>query len=238
VVGAALCVCAAGAAPAEAEWAFGAYLGAAHTTSGALSATQPAADTAVSFAQVDYTGESFTPPLYYGYRVTYFLPDAPWLGVEAEFIHLKAYADTNAIARVSGRYRGAPLDADIRISDLVETFSISHGLNFALVNVVLRRALAGASTGGGRVHLIARAGAGPTIPHAESRIGGAFHEGYELGAAGLHAAGGIEIGIAGGLTAMIEYKLTTTKQSVAIAGGRADGRFTSHHGVFGVAWHP
>ena len=234
---AATCICTAGAVPADAQWVIGGYLGAARTISSALSVAQPTAGTDVTFASVDYDGESFTPPVYYGYRIGYFLPQVPWLGVEAEFIHLKAYARTDALTRASGRDRGMPVDRDVPIRDILESFSISHGLNFALVNVVARRPLGGRAGAAARVALLGRLGIGPTIPHAESQIGGISREGYEIGAPGLHLAGGVEVRMWRELAAMTEYKLTRTDQNVAIHEGQAHGRFTSHHGVFGLAWH-
>ena len=90
---------------------------------------------------------------------------------------------------------------------------------------------------GGRLVLFGRAGLGPTIPHAESRIGSEVLEGYELGAVGLHLAGGLEIRLWRGMAAMAEYKLTHTNQTVSVVEGQARGLFTSHHGVFGLVWH-
>jgi hypothetical protein len=234
---AAICLCTAGLAPAEAEWVFGGYLGAAHTMTGALAIEQPAADTNLTFASIDYEGQSFTSPLYYGGRVTYFASQPSWLGVEAEFIHLKVYARTNAVTRASGRFMGTPFDQDVPIRNILDSFSLSHGLNFALVNVVARRALRSSVGADRRVQFLGRVGLGLTIPHAESMIDGVFQEGYEAGALGLHVAGGIDVRLVRGLSAMAEYKLTSANQSVAISEGHAHGQFTSHHVVFGIGWH-
>lgn len=233
----AVCLSAVGVAPAQADWVVGGYLGAGHTMSGGLSIAQPAADTNVTFASIDYHGESFTLPVYYGYRITYFLPRASSLGVELEFIHLKVYARTEGITRATGRSLGIPVDQDVPVRDILESFSISHGLNLALVNLVARHALTGRAGSEGRLAVVGRMGLGPTIPHAESRIGGVAREGYEIGALGLHLAGGLEARLARGLAAMAEYKLTHTDQSVAVSQGQAQGRFTSHHGIFGFGWH-
>ena len=123
------------------------------------------------------------------------------------------------------------------MGDILESFSISHGLNFVLVNVVTRRALARHAAPDGRVVLVGRAGLGPTVPHAESQIDGAVQEGYELGALGLHVAAGVDVRLGRRLSAIAEYKLTHTDQSVAISRGRASGALTSHHAVFGLEWH-
>lgn len=204
---------------------------------GALAIEQPAADTNLNFSSIDYEGKSFTSPLYYGGRVTYFAPQKSWLGVEAEFIHLKVYARTDAVTRASGRFMGTPFDQNVPVRNILESFSMSHGLNFALVNVVARRVLASSAGADGRVELLGRAGLGLTIPHAESKIDGVFQEGHEMGALGLHFAGGIDVRLVRGLSAMAEYKLTSTTESVAISEGHAHGQFTSHHVVFGIGWH-
>jgi hypothetical protein len=137
---------------------------------------------------------------------------------------------------MAGRLQGAPIDREGPISDVLEQFSISHGLNLALVNVVARRRLA-SNASGSRVTLLGRVGIGPTIPHAESQIGGTSREGYELGALAFQAAGGMDVRLVRGLSAIGEYKFTTTDQRVAVVDGHAEGRFTSHHGVVGLAWH-
>ena len=224
------------ATPAGAEWAVGGYLGAAHTMTNRLSVAQPAVGTDVTFASINYFGDSYTPPVYYGYRFGYFFGGWPWLGIEAEFIHVKAYARTDAVTRVTGQHLGVPVDRDAPVQDVLERFSISHGLNFALANLVMRRKLA-SSWADGRVSLVGRMGLGPTIPHPESQISGVSHEGYELGALGLHLSGGVDVRIWRGLGVFGEYKLTTTDQTVSVDQGQAHGRFTSHHGVFGLGWH-
>ena len=223
------------AAPARAEWVAAAYLGAARTASAPLAIVQPAAGTDVTFTAVPYDGESFRSPLYYGYRLTYFPRQESWWGFEAEFIHLKAYADTAQRTHVSGRHHGAPIEADIPIEAILNRFSISHGLNFLVFNAVARRSIGARAGASGYVVLVARVGAGPTIPHAESTIDGVDREGYAWGAAALHLAGGVEVRVWRGLGAIAEYKYTRTRQTVDVARGEARGVFSSHHGIVGVA---
>ena len=47
----------------------------------------------------------------------------------------------------------------------------------------------------------------------------------------------LDVRLVRGLSALAEYKLTSTTESVAISEGHAHGQFTSHHVVFGVGWH-
>ncbi len=199
---------------AVAEWLFAFYLGAAHTQRAALAFSQRDPPSEISFTSTDFRGESFAPPLYYGYRVSYFPGGAP-LGVEGEFTHLKVYANLPG-------------------GSVVQRFSMSHGLNLALVNLAARRTIR--DSGQGPIRITARVGAGPTVPHVESAIQGVSREGYELGSIALHAGAGMEIALRGHISMLAEYKVTRTREHVEVAGGDARGLFVSHHAVVGVAW--
>lgn len=227
--------CALQPAPVRADWTVAAYLGGAATRPSTLALAQPALGTDLTIDPVPFRGESFTPPVYYGYRIGYDRLGVPWLGIEAEFVHLKVYARTDRAARVEGRWRGRPVAETLPIGDLVQAFSISHGVNFVFGNIVARIPLGGAPAS--RLHAAIRAGAGPTVPHAESTVGGVrAPEGYEIGALGWQVAGGLEARLAGRLSGMVEYKLTRTRQRVAVAGGEATVALVTHHAVFGLGW--
>lgn len=221
---------------AGAEWVLVVYLGAAHTVSAPLSLLQPALGTEITLASVAYHGESLAPPPYYGYRVSYFPRTRSWIGVEAEFIHLKVYAETNRITQAVGVHRGERVDRGLPIQAVVERLSMSHGLNLILINAVARRTLRLGKDETRHVQLIGRVGAGPTVPHAESTIGGISQEGYTAGAPVLHAAGAVEIPLSRRFAALAEYKFTRSRQAVAVDRGEIRGLFGSHHGVFGIAW--
>ena len=195
-----------------AGWLLAFYLGAAHTQRAALTFSPASPAAPLTLRAVDFRGESFTPPLYYGCRVTYF-PNRSWFGIEGEVTHLKVYANL-------------PPDA------LVQRFSMSHGLNLLLVNVAARK-IVGRS---GRLTVLTRAGAGPTVPHVESTIAGTSHEGYELGSIALHAGAGMEVALRPHMSLLAEYKVTRTRERVRVARGEARGLFVSHHVSFGFAW--
>jgi hypothetical protein len=220
-----------------AEWVLAVYLGSAHTVSAPLSLTQPDAGNDLRFASVDYRGESMTPPFYYGYRVSVFPRASSWIGIEGEFIHLKAYAETDRTTRMIGTLRAEAVDMMLPIRSVVERFSISHGLNLILLNVVARRTVHGRRDGRGGLELLGRAGIGPTLPHVESTIDDVSREGYGLGSPALHTAAGLEIRVSTRLTVLAEYKLSRTRQTVGVDRGEMRGSFVSHHGVVGMAWH-
>ena len=217
--------------PAYADWNVGVYLGIPYTLSSPLR-LQLSPGTDVVFESVAYRGEPFTFPLYYGYRAGYF---SNHLGIEAELIHLKVFADPSEVVGRDGRIAGRTVMDAAPLGDVVQRFSISHGLNLVLVNAVVRAPVRRRSSER-RVSWVARAGAGPTVPHGESVIAGVGKEQYELGRIAIQGAGGIELKIAGGAHLVGEYKLTTTRQRVGVAGGTASARFTTHHVVFGAGY--
>lgn len=213
------------ATPGLAGWRAGAYLGAAANHTSYVRIEQPARATAVDFRGVEYKGESFRPPVYYGYRLGYFFQR---FGIEAEFIHQKIYARTGRTVEVSGQWRGAEVKGRWPMEKFVEQFSISHGLNMLLANIVLEK------RAGARTSVVLRLGAGPTIPHPESSIQGEGRQQYELGRPAVQAAGGLEFHLWRGLYWLTEYKFTRTRQKVDIAAGTAETLVRSHHGVFGL----
>ncbi|MDQ4122140.1 MAG: outer membrane beta-barrel protein [Acidobacteriota bacterium] len=214
-----------------------AYLGAAKTAATDLNISQPALNTNLTFKDVRLSSRSFDPPLYYGLRAGYFFPQLPFLGIEAEFIHLKVYSNPQQRVRTAGTRRGAPVNGEIRLGDIVQQYSISHGANFLLFNAAARRGFFPADANRNRLILTARAGLGPTIPHTESNIEGNQQEQYEIGRLGWQTAGGAELKLFRGLYALGEYKYTQTRQRGKIFSGTAQSFLRTHHGVFGLSYH-
>jgi hypothetical protein len=201
--------------PASAAWSFMAFLGGSHTAPATLTLDQPATAIHVVFSRVPLDSRSLSSPPYYGYRLAWFPARGGAAGIEAELIHLKVFARTATM------------------EPLVDRFSISHGLNLLVANFVWRQ-----PGDARRLRLVARAGAGVAIPHAESRVGGVDQEQYEFSSAAFQAAAGPEFRLAEHARAFVEYKLTTTAPSVGVAGGTIHGRYTSQHVAtgLGVEW--
>jgi hypothetical protein len=201
--------------PAHAEWTLAAYLGTAWTRSASLTIERPASNGQARLTGVAFESRSFESPPYYGYRLGWF-NGRSGIGAEAELIHLKVYA------------RPETLGANVR------RFSLSHGLNLLLANAVVRRSLVSSH----RASATARFGAGVTIPHAESDIGGVTQEQYEWGSLALQAAIGTEVRLARRARVLAEYKLTTAAPTVSVAGGTIQARYLSQHlaAGLGVAW--
>jgi hypothetical protein len=198
-------------APARAEWYVQAYLGASHTFSATLTTDLGDARSRGTYTDVPLDGRSFESPPYYGYRAG---RSRGRLGFEAELTHLKVYAREGAL----GPY--------------VERFSISHGLNLLVGNIVWRQRLAA------RVRLAVRGGAGVAIPHGESRVRGEDQAQYEISGLALQGAVGPEFLIGRHARAFVEYKFSSAASSVSVPGGTISGRYTSQHlaAGMGVAW--
>jgi hypothetical protein len=219
-------------------WVVAAYLGGARTGDSPLSVSQPALGNDLTFEGVRLRSRSFDPPLYYGFRGGYFLRRAPSLGVEAEFIHLKVYSDPRQRVRVNGTRRGLPFTGEVPLGQIVQQYSISHGVNLLLFNAAARRRLGRSDDApGGRLILNGRVGAGPTLPHTESSVEGRRQEQYEVGRLAWQAAAGAEFNLWRRLYLLGEYKFTRTRQRGKVSSGTAESLLRTHHGVFGLSYH-
>ena len=155
---------------------------------------QQAGGTDLTFRDVSYEGRDFETPPYYGLRALWFPSEDSHWGFGAEFIHIKLYAETGETVRVTGRRSGVGVNGDERIDNTIESFSLSHGLNFALGDIVYRW-LPGHRGEDFLGHLqpYAGIGLGLAIPHVESNVGGTFHEEYQLHGPGVEALAGVNV---------------------------------------------
>ena len=214
---------------ASADWIVGAFLGHAWTLASNVTLTLPERQISLEIAGVEYRGESFRSPQYYGVRVAWIPVSRRWISIEGEFIHAKVFSETSRVVSARGTLRGVPIDASLPLSSIVQRLAMSHGLNFMLANVALRRDL-------GRVVGVVRAGAGPMLPHAESTIDFVAREQYQSGGVGTQVGGGLEVALWRGLGMQGEYKFTWTSPEIDVAGGTATIPAHSHHLVFGVMY--
>jgi hypothetical protein len=161
-----------------------------------------------SIGNVEYRGEGFKSPIYYDVR----FGRAPirGFGVEGEWIHAKARATTG--------------------SDTLSKFDQSHGLNFVLGSLVYRHPVTD------RVLLSARGGGGFTLPHVEGTLLGTHTEAYQYGGLAVHGGAGVEVRIAGGLTALADLRITRTAEELEVAGATVSGTFVTSHVDFGIGW--
>src|SRR5207249_4959650 len=108
------------------------------------------------------------------------LPQQSHWGFGVEFFHAKLYLNGGDIVRVTGSRAGLSVNASERVGSTIDSFSISHGLNFLTADVIYRWFLAERGKGlAGRFQPYIGAGIGAVIPHVESEIGGVSYEKYQ-----------------------------------------------------------
>ena len=198
------CLLALAPAVARAEFQISAYGGANTANNSDVTLNTPLVS---GTFDVDWFGESFKRPLYYGYRATWWLTDfnLPRWGVAIDFTHAKVRADLDDPA-VGGSFR---------------TLALTHGLNTATLNALYRRPL------NNRFSVYAGAGAGVAFPHVEvSTIpdqGRTFE--YQVTGPAVQGLVGVSMNIAYGFSAFAEYKANFTMNEADLVGGgtlRAD----------------
>ena len=222
---------------AHADWMASAYFGHVWTRSSTVTLSLPERNTELEIAGVEYRAESLTSPQYYGYRVTWVPDGRRWIGIEAEVIHAKVYAEGDRPVHFTGTLDGAGIDTTAPLSSVVQRLAMSHGLNFIFANVVLRRELGSVDAAGTpRFVLVARVGAGPTVAHAETTVENVNRDQYESGGLGAQVAGGFEATVWKRLAVLGEYKFTRATPQLELAGGTITVPSRSHHLVGGLAY--
>jgi hypothetical protein len=213
---------------ADAQWIASAYGGAFHTRPGEVRVQQPSRGTDVVFPHAGFVSESWTSPIYYGYRLGRRVGGIRWLYLEAELIHGKLYMVDPAHTLGVGVMDGLPA-ADVPLAEVVESLAMSHGLNLLLANLVVRR-----QVGPKRLTWSSRVGAGAVVPHAESRVHGKVRGDYQLAGAAMQVSSGIDVALWRGLGLGAEYKWTRARPDVSLADGTASIAADSHHIALGL----
>lgn len=231
-VAAALSACC--ASPASADWVFGGYRGDTATRSNTVQVTRSSGSNAanLTIGSVEYVGQGWDHPVYYGYRLSHFFKNAPHLGWELEFTHAKAIADVTQIVAING--------VDAPLSQVLRRYELSHGLNFALANLAIRRPLGTAGVAH-RLLLIGRAGGGLTFPHVETMFEGVTRNGYQYGGPCWQVGGGVEFQIFKGLNAIADLRLAGAHERVNVGpdggpGPHLSGAFITGHFDVGLAY--
>jgi hypothetical protein len=185
---------------------------------------------------VSFEARPFKSPQYYGVRGGRLFGKQRRYGVEVEWLHPKAYADTSQAVRITGRHNGVNIDTTAPMDSIVQRYNMSHGMNFVLFSAVARYPLDEGGAGfASRVALIARAGAGPMVPHAENTVDGESREQYETGGVGYQFAGGVDVRLTGLLSAAVDYKFGHGTPDVMIVDGTGRTTATVHQLAFGLA---
>ncbi len=192
----------------------------------------------LTFRDVSFEGRDFETPPYYGLRALWFPREDSHWGFGAEFFHMKMYAETGDTVGVSGRRDGIRVNGNEQISDTIEQFSLSHGLNYALGDIVYRW-MPGRRGEDFLGHLTPYAGIGlgAAIPHVESKVNGNFHEEYQFHGPGVQVLAGMNVVLTRHWGLMFEYKFTYANlDSLDIPGGSIEVTPLTHHLVTGVTF--
>ncbi len=195
--------------------------------------------TDLTFHSVSFEGREFSTPPYYGARALWFPSENSHWGFGAEFFHMKLYAETGDTVRVTGRRNGASVNGNERIANTIKSFSLSHGLNYALGDVVYRW-FPGRQGEDFLGHLqpYAGGGLGLAIPHVESNVNGTFHEEYQVHGPGLEGLAGLNVALSRHWGLMFEYKFTYANlDSLEIPRGAIEVTPITHHLVSGLTFH-
>jgi hypothetical protein len=215
---------------AEAQWFAAGYLGANATRSATVGIDVPGEQISLEYHDVAFEARPFESPQYYGVRVGRMFGAATRFGVEVEWVHLKVYADTTRVYETTGSFGSSLILRTPEMNAIVQRYAMSHGLNFLVVNLVTRYPL------GRAVSLIARAGAGPTLPHGETTVLDQQRDRYEYAGLGVHAAAGLDVRLYGRLSLVGEYKFTYARPEIDLAAGTGRTTTASHHVAFGLAF--
>jgi len=211
---------------------FSAYIGKNFPSKTYLTISQDINKTFLKFDDVKLTDKSFEFPLYYGVKLSYNLNFvSKFLFAELEFIHSKVYSDQEQIVKATGIYRDSLLDSYIRFGDIVQNFSISHGLNYLLLNFGYKfPALA-------KIYPYFKFGAGISIPHFETTVDSLSFERYEVNDFVIQLAGGANLKLYKNFFGFLEFKYTQGEiLKAGIFGGTADTNIKMFHFVFGLGY--
>jgi len=179
-----------------------AYGGAPYTYASDLHVTKDGR-TDMTVHGIDWLGEPFDNPIYYGARVARWLTGSAF-GVMTDFTHSKASAPRDQRTTLSGTRDGTPLPPEAAIGDLFHHLEFTHGHNMLTLNLLWRLPLRSAF-----ISPYVGAGLGASLPHTEVQFKGAAQRTYEYQYTGpaAQAVLGIEIRVPH-ISYFIEYKLT------------------------------
>ncbi|MEM8748990.1 MAG: outer membrane beta-barrel protein [Pseudomonadota bacterium] len=162
---------------------------------------------------IDWDGESFEAPPYYGVRATYWFETMPEFGVALEFTHAKVAAD--------------PLPAGI------STLEFTDGINFLTLNGLYRKEFDNGLTPYGGL------GIGLSIPNVEFEEASSPVETDEYQVTGVALQGfvGLDYSITERWSVFGEYKFSYGQVDADLEGGGSlDTDIISNQFIFGVTF--
>lgn len=217
---------------ASAENIFSIYTGSSFTRDSDLHINQPAAGTGISLRDVKWDADPFKDAPYYGLRYTRFFDRAPNWGVALDFTHYKMYAQAERSVSVNGTWQGAPVNTVAPMSQYIQHFEISHGVNVLSLNGIYRFNTILANGG---LQPYIGAGLAYYRPHSESTVNNMAHSsGYQSSGFGYQLLGGVQYRLSKRWGAFIEAKFNSGTAEVDIADGEAETSLRTFHGLAGI----
>ncbi len=220
------------------EFVFSAFTGMAFTQNDDLRVREPNG-TDLTLHNVAFSGHDFDTPPYYGFRLTYFLPEQSHWGFGVEYFHAKVYLDTSDVVHVTGTRAGAPVDDHEPVNNTVQALVFHNGYNWVTADAFYRW-LPGHRGQDflGRFQPYVGAGVGAVIPFVQSQLPGRTfqEEGYELRGPGVMAMAGSNFDLSKHFSLFVEYKFTYADLGdININGGTVNLNPMSHHLVSGIS---
>lgn len=190
------------------------------------------------FSKIKFKDESFKPPLYYDINIGFYIPKTI-LGFEFEFIHSKVYAQTDKVVNANGYWNGEYINGEVILGDYIQSFSISHGLNFLFLNILLQHNLLENDNNDlqqkSKLKLINKLGFGFLINHIENKIQDDEISKYETNGPALQLGLELKYNLYKIIFLNGEYKFTLARISAAsFVDGSVSTTLLSHHFVFGL----
>ena len=203
---------------AEAQFAFGAYLGKSSTFDSDVRLWQPGG-TDLTFHDVGWYDESWVNPKYYGFRLTCWKRNNPRWGFVLDFTHAKIYAELDATVRVTGSREGEPVDTRERVGDTFSELAMSHGHNTLTINGFYRWLSQNTSGAARRLTPYVGFGVGIAVPHVEVQTEDSVTEEYQLAGPTLQGLGGLDFRLGWGFSVFAEYRLNYARLDTDLTGG-------------------
>ena len=168
---------------------------------------------------VEWFGESFQAPPFYGVRGTYWLSglQLPRWGLAIDITHAKVASDISAPS----------------LGGTFSTLEFTNGLNTATLNAMFRMPL------NERFTAYAGAGAGLAFPHVEVETvpsAGKTAE-YQITGPAVQALAGLSVEIGNGFSVFGEYKANYSwNEADLVGGGTLEADVLAHHFAAGISY--
>jgi lipid A oxidase len=170
---------------------------------------------------VTWDARPFEGTMYYGVRLTRWLPQRPAWGIGLDYTHAKAHLEVDEDVRTAGHFDGAAVDGVAPVRETIQELSFAHGLNLVTLNG-FRRWQTPPPPGRHRsrgIDYYLGLGAGVAIPHVDATVDGVPTRGYDFGGLALRGSLGIDVAVDDHFSVVGEGTLSWVHLEVDLGGG-------------------